>query len=162
MNSIWIKDWIPWNSSGFGIPKLQRTARASPAILKKFQLIGSRSVPITLPLIDHGSVETRKMSSPNFTSTSKTPIFLEVFSVHNLGVQMTTSQVFGCHPGKPCEACEYLNDPPLIYIGNKMSCLKMKKLERPERPRKKNVSRFESQPLRCFFFFLCFRVELKA
>ena len=56
---------------------------------------------------------------------------------------MTTSQVFGCHPGFRREACEYLNDPPLIYIGNKMSCLKMKKLERPERPRKKNVSRFE-------------------
>lgn len=37
------------------------------------------------------------------------------------------------------KACEYLNDPPLIYIGNKMSCLKMKKLERPEPPRKKNV-----------------------
>jgi len=37
------------------------------------------------------------------------------------------------------KACEYLNDPPLIYIGNKMSCLKMKKLERPERPRKKNL-----------------------
>ena len=38
------------------------------------------------------------------------------------------------------QACEYLNDPPLIYIGNKMSCLKMKKLERPEPPRKKNVT----------------------
>ncbi|CAK8998216.1 Uncharacterized protein SCF082_LOCUS5543 [Durusdinium trenchii] len=37
------------------------------------------------------------------------------------------------------KACEYLNDPPLVYIGNKMSCLKMKKLERPPRPRKKNV-----------------------
>ena len=35
------------DSSGRGIPKLQRTARASPAILKKFQLFGSRSVPIT-------------------------------------------------------------------------------------------------------------------
>ena len=37
------------------------------------------------------------------------------------------------------KACEYLNDPPLIYIGNKMSCLKMKRLERPEPPRKKNI-----------------------
>ena len=28
------------------------------------------------------------------------------------------------------KACEYLNDPPLIYIGNKMSCLKVRKVER--------------------------------
>ncbi|CAJ1349729.1 unnamed protein product [Effrenium voratum] len=37
------------------------------------------------------------------------------------------------------KACEYLNDPPLVYIGNKMSCLKMRKLERYPAPRKKNV-----------------------
>ena len=28
------------------------------------------------------------------------------------------------------KACEYLNDPPLIYIGNKMSCLKVRSIER--------------------------------
>ena len=28
------------------------------------------------------------------------------------------------------KACEYLNDPPLVYIGNKMSCLKVRRIER--------------------------------
>ena len=27
------------------------------------------------------------------------------------------------------KACEYLNDPPLIYSGTKMSCLKMKGID---------------------------------
>ena len=63
-----------------------------------------------------------------FPSDRETPL-------QNLrGEGLRTSAVCGL------QACEYLNDPPLIYIGNKMSCLKMKKLERPEPPRKKNVT----------------------
>lgn len=27
------------------------------------------------------------------------------------------------------KACEYLNDPPLVYIGTRMSCMRVRKLE---------------------------------
>eukprot|EP00435_Cladocopium_sp_Y103_P004452 s1255_g1.t1 len=37
------------------------------------------------------------------------------------------------------KACEYLNDPPLIYIGTKMSCMRVRKLELTRTKGTKNV-----------------------
>ncbi|CAL1138472.1 unnamed protein product [Cladocopium goreaui] len=37
------------------------------------------------------------------------------------------------------KACEYLNDPPLIYIGTKMSCMRVRKLELTHTKGTKNV-----------------------